>query len=232
VVVSLFLNRRLAERESRPYSDYGYPDPAERVVSTQRPEYRYIVNWVEPGSRVLDLGCGDGSLGELLIREKGCEVWGIEIDENGVKQALRKGVKAEVGNVDAGLGFPDRSFDYVVMNVTLQMVYRPDFVLREMLRVGRRAIVSFPNFAHIFARLELLFLGRFPQSTLYGYQWYNTRHIHPLSCKDFTTYIRKLGARVVRRQPLWVLDTSRPFFLSSLFPNLFSGTCIFMVEKP
>lgn len=217
------------EIKSSPYHDYRFPDPDKAISRTKRPEYAIIREWIEPGSKVLDLGCGDGSLGEILIKEKKCEVYGIEIDENGVKQAIRKGVHAVKGNMDDGLNFPDDSFDYVVINVTLQMVYRPDFVTVEALRVGKKVIVSFPNFAHIYARLEML-LGRMPRSPLFGYKWYNTRHIHMFSYKDFTEFVRALNAEILKKEFLW-LDSRTKNVLARLFPNLFSGTCILMVRK-
>ena len=216
------------KKTSRPYTDYSYPD-SEVISSMERPEYKYIVKWIEPRSKVLDLGCGDGSLGELLIKNKNCEVYGIEIDENGVKQSIAKGVKAILGNIDEGLNFEDKSFDYVVINVTLQMVYRPDFVMAEALRVGEKVIASFPNFAHIIARFEVL-LGRFPKSPLFGYEWYNTRHIHLFSVKDFLEYMKKLKVEIIKEQFLW-LDSKSESVLSNLFPNLFSGTAIFMVRR-
>jgi methionine biosynthesis protein MetW len=233
-IARLFLRKDKAKAETRPYADYGYPDPDVTLTNSDRPEYGYIVDWVEAGSSVLDLGCGDGSLGELLIEQKHCQVHGMDIDENGVKQALRRGVKATVGNMDAGLDFADKLFDYVVINVTLHMIYRPDFVLNEALRVGKRVIVSFPNFGHIFARMEMLFLGRYPQTTLFGYQWYNTRHIHPLSYRDFITYIKQRerpGVKVLKKEFLWLMDTRKKYLLSSLFPDLFAGTCLIFLEE-
>lgn len=216
---------------SRPYPNYAYPEPNEVIHRMERPEYKYIVEWIEPKSKVLDLGCGDGSLGELLIKNKKCEVYGIEIDENGVKQSIAKGIEVTQGNMDEGLNFKfkDKFFGCVVINVTLQMVYRPDFVMAEALRVGKKVIVSFPNFAHIIARLEML-LGRFPKSPLFGYEWYNTRHIHLFSINDFMEYMKKLKVEIVKKEFLW-LDSKSENILSDLFPNLFSGTAIFMVMR-
>jgi methionine biosynthesis protein MetW len=216
--------------KSRPYHDYLYPDPKKAISRTQRPEYNIIKEWIEPNSKVLDLGCGNGSLGEILIKEKNCEVHGIEIDKNGVKQAIRKGVHATQGNMDMGLNFPDDSFDYTIINVTLQMVYRPDLVATEALRVGKKAIISFPNFAHIYARFEMLLLGRMPRSPLFGYKWYNTRHIHMFSYKDFIEFMKELNAKVIKKEFLW-LDSKTKNILARLFPNLFSGTVILMVQK-
>jgi methionine biosynthesis protein MetW len=134
-----------------------------------------------------------------------------------------------VGDVDEGLDFPDKSFDFVVINVTLQMVYRPGFVLREALRVGGSVIVSFPNVAHIVSRLELLLLGRYPRLPLYGYNWHDTRHIHLFSYKDFVDFVRECGG-VVQKSVFFGLDSKSESLLARLLPNLFSRECILLVE--
>lgn len=208
------------------YADYGYS--SDNV--TDRPEYKYIVDWVETGSKVLDLGCGDGSLGSLLIKEKDCEVHGIEVSKTGVESALKKGVKAVAGDVDEPLVFPDGSFDYVTINVTLQMVYRPGFVLKEALRVGKKVIVSFPNVAHWAARLELLLLGRMPRKPLYGYRWHNTRHIHLFSYSDFCSYLEEINAKATKKV-FFGWDSKHESFLAGIFPNLFSMEAILMIEN-
>lgn len=207
------------------YADYGYLPGS----NTTRPEYRYIADWIEPGSKVLDLGCGDGSLGALLI-QKECEVHGIDVSQTGVEAALKKGVHAVIGDMDEGLGFPDCSFDYVVINVTLQMVYRPGFVLKEALRVGKKVIVSFPNAAHWAARLELFFLGRMPRKPLYGYRWHNTRHIHLFSYRDYSDFIEELDAKVTKKI-FFGWDSEHESFIAKIFPNLFSMEAILMIEK-
>jgi len=194
-----------------------------------RSRYKIIKEWVKEGSKVLDLGCGEGSLGAILIREKQCEVYGIEIDEKGVEQAIKKGVKAIVGDLDMGLNFPDNSFDYVVLNETLYMVYNPKRVLKEALRVGKEVIVSFPNFAFWYARLELLSRGVFPKSVLYGYNWYDTRQIHLFSYKDFTNLVTKLNARVTRRE--FEIFGGQKSFLPHFLQNLFSRFCIISVTR-
>ncbi len=215
----------------RKYRDsYGYPPNARRGSRTTRPEYPYIVEWVAWGSRVLDLGCGDGSLGGQLISKKRCKVWGIDVDRRAVLQSRAKGVRARVGDMDAGLPFSENEFDCCVLNATLQMVYRPGFVLSESLRVGRSAIVSFPNFAHLPSRLEMLLFGRVPRTALFGYSWHDTRHIHHLSYNDFLSYCSQNGVEIVRRQALF-LKGSRPNPLSDLFPSLFCNLAIFEIRR-
>ena len=208
------------------HEDYVYSLDSSGI----RPEYKYIVDWIAKGSKVLDLGCGNGYLGSLLIKHKGCEVHGIESSRSGVESALNKGVHAIIGDIDEGLDFSDSSFDYVVINVTLQMVYRPGFVMREALRVGKKVVVSFPNAAHWVARLELLLLGRTPRKPLYGYRWHNTRHIHLFSYKDFCDYLEELEAKITKKV-FFGWDSEHERFLAGIFPNLFSMEAILMVEK-
>lgn len=208
------------------HEDYVYALDSSGI----RPEYKYIVDWIEKGSKVLDLGCGNGSLGSLLIKQKGCEVHGIEASKSGVESALNKGVRANIGDIDEGLDFSDGSFDYVVINVTLQMVYRPGFVLKEALRVGKKVIVSFPNIANWVARLELFLLGRMPRKPLYGYRWHNTKHIHLFSYNDFCNYLEEINARITKKV-FFGYDSENESALAEIFPNLFSMEAILMIEK-
>ena len=212
------------------YSNYGYKSPKEGESATNRPEYTHILEMVKPGSRVLDAGCGDGSLGALLMREKGCRVFGLEIDKNGASHARKKGVDVRICDVDEGLPFANDSFDYAIMNVTLQMVYLPKFVLEELKRVSRRQIVSFPNFAHLPARLEMLFLGRMPKTALFGHEWHSTRHIHHLSYNDFLGLAKQEGLKVLKVHKL-NLHSRNTDALSAAIPSLFCGTAIFLLEK-
>jgi methionine biosynthesis protein MetW len=209
------------------YADYGYQAGTPETVD--RPEYPYIVEWIAPGSKVLDLCCGEGSLGSLLIKQKNCEVFGVDVSQSGVARCAAKGIKAKVGDVDLGLEYPSKSFDYVTINVSLQMVYRPDFVLKEALRVGKQVIVSFPNFAFWHSRLELLLLGKFPPRPLYGYKWYNTRHIHLFSYRDFKNLSEEIKAKTTKSIFLGS-DSATPNWLAKLWPNLFSLVCILMIE--
>ena len=210
------------------YADYGYAKAAERAAA--RPEYATIVDWIPPRSRVIDLGCGDGSLGQLAIAEKEASVVGLEIDAVAVARARAAGLDVRVADVDEGLPFAPDAFDLAVMNVTLSYVYRPRFVLEEMLRVAPVAIVSFPNLAHWTCRLDLLLAGRFPRRVLYGHPWHASRLIHPFSYSDFRRLVRELGAAIRRRRCLgW--DSRHPGWLAGAWPNLFAMVPILQIER-
>jgi len=210
-----------------PWRD-GYGWAEREDTPGRRPEYDTLVRWTPRGSRVIDLGCGDGSLGARLIAEKGCVVRGVEVDPAGVERARARGVEARVGDVDAGLEDADGAYDLAIMNVTLHMVYRPGFVMREMLRVAPVALVSFPNFAYWPARLEAL-AGRFPRRPLYGRAWHETRHIHLFSWRDFGDLLREIGARVTAAEHLG-RGSLAPGVLARAWPNLFASVCIARVE--
>ncbi len=167
--------------------------------AADRQHFRYedIVDLVEPESRVLDLGCGDGELLDKLIRDKKVRGRGVEIEEEMIRACVSKGLSVFQGNLDEGLkDYGTASYDYVILNQTLQVVHNPVLLMREMLRVGRRVIVSFPNFAYWRNRLQLLFLGRMPVTGTLPYEWYNTPNIHLCTRRDFLTLCRELGAPV------------------------------------
>ena len=208
-------------------ADYGYGRRRGELVD--RPEYATLTRWSPLGSRVLDVGCGDGSLGARLIAENRCTVTGLELDPTGVEIARGRGLDARVADVDAGLPFTDGAFDVAIMNVTLHMVYRPGFAMGELLRVAPIVLVTFPNVAHWIARLELLG-GRFPRRPLYGRHWYDTRHIHLFSWSDFRDLLHELGAEVSAEHHLG-RDSRNPSLLARLKPNLFAALCMARVTK-
>jgi methionine biosynthesis protein MetW len=186
--MALGLNRMGDNRE--------YEYTADR--SAHREEFSKIVDWIPEGSRVLDLGCGEGSLLKLLVERKKAQVEGIEISPSGVEVCRSKGLKVRQGRIDEGLPWADGAFDIAVCNVTLQMVMYPEKLLSEMGRVATRQIVSFPNFANLRNRLELFFFGRMPRAMLFGHTWWNTGHIHQLSLRDFKELIKKTGLKTKR----------------------------------
>lgn len=192
-----------------------------------RPEYPYIERWITNNAKVIDLGCGNGSLLYILKEKKNISEFGIEISESGVKICKKKGLNVRKGRID--VEFDDVSndfFDYAICNVTLQMVMYPEITLKEMRRVAKYQIISFPNFAFFTNRLELLIKGRMPRRLLYGYNWYNTGHIHQLSINDFRETITTLRLNI--KDCIYI---GRFRKLKCIFPNLFASEAIFLLEK-
>ncbi len=164
-----------------------------------RPDLAAIAAHVEPGSRALDIGCGDGGLMAVLEGEKGCDVRGIEIDPVLVERCVSRGLSVVQGDANTDLTeYPDKAFDYAILSQTLQTAIRPDRMLDELLRVGRRAFVSFPNFAHWRTRKALLMGGRMPVTRALPVSWYETDNIHHVTIEDFRDLARAKGAVIER----------------------------------
>ena len=189
-----------------------------------RSDYAIIGEIVESGAKVLDLGCGEGELLEWLAQNKGVEARGVEISSAKVQRAIARGVSVYQGDIDQGLAdYPDRAFDYVILSQTLQETHRPRQVLREMLRVGRRAIVAFPNFGHWRMRLSMLVSGGAPRTKLFPYAWYDSPNIHFLSTNDFEDLCREHNFPIERRY--FLAGTQRVKRL----PNLLAQTAVFLL---
>ena len=195
-----------------------------------RPDLEIISRWIEPGSRVLDLGCGDGTLLEHLKRERDVDGYGLEIAAENIGACIRRGVSVIQSDLDAGLSdyFDDNSFDYVVMTQTLQAVHYPSWLLQEMLRVGRQGIVTFPNFGHWQTRLQIALGGRMPVSRALPNEWYDTPNIHLCTLKDFEQLCHKLDIRILQRN---VVDTAhRSNIGMKLLPNLLGEIALYRFE--
>ncbi|WP_246546337.1 methionine biosynthesis protein MetW [Ancylobacter defluvii] len=170
---------------------------AARAASGKRVDLLIIADLVEPGSRVLDVGSGDGELLELLATTRGCDARGIEISRAGVNAGVARGLAIIQGDADIDLAdYPDDSFDYVILSQTLQATRRPKWVLEQMLRVGRRVVVSIPNFGFWRMRLDLLLNGRMPSTENLPYSWYDTPNIHFCTIRDFVALVEEVGARI------------------------------------
>ena len=191
-----------------------------------RLDYRVIVEWIHPGSSVLDLGCGDGELLSLLIKEKQVRGNGIEIDEQAIYKCVEKGLSVFHEDIETGLsGYPDESFDYVIMNESLQQVKKPDPVFKEALRVGKKLIVGFPNFSHISSRLQILLSGKVPVTPSLPYQWFDTPNLHFLSINDFRDYCKLRGLRI--EACAFLAGDRKVGFL----PNLLAEQGLFLLSK-
>lgn len=188
-----------------------------------------IQHWIPQHSRILDLGCGDGTLLKYLIDTKQVQGYGLEIDPGQINICIDKGLNVIEQNLDRGLGnFADKSFDTVLMTQALQTLHFPHLVLDEMLRVGKECIVTFPNFGHWKARLHLFTRGRMPVSDLLPYEWYDTPNIHFCTFKDFEVLCHERQIKVIHRQ---VVNESSQSVFKDIMPNLFGETAIYHLSK-
>ncbi len=190
-----------------------------------RLDHKVILDIVEPGSRVLDLGCGDGSLLRLLSTEKNARVQGIEFSDEQIYECVAKGMSVFHGDIDTGLAeYPDKSFDYIILNQSLQEVKKVEFVLSEALRVGQKVIVGFSNFAYYKARIDVFFRGRVPVTESLPNQWYSTPNLHFLSIHDFENYCHTKKIRILAKYYLGEKE------LVHILPNLFALNAIFVIS--
>jgi len=193
-----------------------------------RIDYEEIESLIEPNSTVLDIGCGDGQLLANLTAEKNIKGMGIELDQDLVRACVEKGLPIIQQDIEQDLeNYTDKSYDYVILSQTVQTIKNPEKVFTELLRVGRKVIVSFPNFAHWRCRTQLLFQGKSPVTRQLPFDWCNSPNIHCLSLKDFDRFCRKLGVKVEKRIPLNKIALSRVRFA----PNLFAEQVIYLTSK-
>ncbi|MGI9293887.1 MAG: methionine biosynthesis protein MetW [Pseudomonadales bacterium] len=193
-------------------------------------ELRTLENWLAKDSRVLDLGCGDGSLLAALRESKNIQAFGLEIDYRNITKGIERGINIIEQDIDAGLGnFADQSFSTVIMTQTLQAIQYPDRALEEMLRVGEQGIVTFPNFGHWRCRLHLGTRGRMPVSRFMPHAWYDTPNIHFCTVRDFEALCAERDIRILNRTFI-NMRNERPL-LAKLWPNLFAVTAIYRISK-
>lgn len=189
-------------------------------------EYRIILDWIECDSSVLDLGCHEGELLSLIVKEKNARAHGIEIDEQSIYKCVEVGLSVSHQDIDNGLSeYSSDSFDYVILNQSLQQVKKPDVVVSESLRVGKKVIIGFPNFAHFRARYQIFFKGKTPVTPSLPYEWYETPNLHFLSISDFRDYCRRKDIRIERSA--FIGNTG----INTMLPNLFAETGLFLISK-
>ena len=195
-----------------------------------RIDHKTIDQWISNGSRVLDLGCGDGTLLHYLAESKKVQCYGLEISPEGIQACVAKGVNVIEQNLDEGLSnFEDNSFDTVIMSQTLQTMRFPDKLLAETTRIGREVLVTIPNFGHWRARLHLMFRGRMPVSDLLPYEWYNTPNIHFCTFRDFEILCHEMQLEVIDKSV--VSEKASSQWMCSINPNLFGETGVFRVKR-
>lgn len=208
------------------------PAAVQFVAKNMRVDLALIAGMVGADSRVLDIGCGDGTLIDFLARTKKCDARGIEIDMAEVTEAVTRGLPVMQGDADTDLvNYPDGAFDYVVLSRTLQAVEKPREVLRQMLRIGTHAIVSFPNFGHWSLRLQLLARGRMPMTKTWGRMWYETPNIHPCTIADFFALCGTDGYRVEQWYAADEAGAKTPWRRSVGLANLFGEQGLFLLRK-
>lgn len=194
-------------------------------------EYRYIIELVEPGTKVLDLGCGNGDLLQALQVGKKVFPQGVEISEECIQECVSRGLPVYMGDLDEGLAdYTEHALDYVILTNVIQVLHRPDFLIREAARVGRKVIVSFPNFAFWQGRLQLALKGEMPRTKVLPYEWYNSPNIHLTTIKDFYRMCRQEKFTILQRIFLRTGGNGEPVRVKR-FPNLLASQAIFVITR-
>jgi methionine biosynthesis protein MetW len=201
-------------------------------TGTTRVDLLLIVGMVAKGAKVLDVGSGDGTLLHLLETRKDVDGRGIEIKQERVNRCVAKGLSVIQGDADKDLAdYPDQSFDYAILSQTLQATRRPRYVLEELLRIGRHAIVSLPNFAHWKIRGQLIFRGRMPETENLPYKWYDTPNIHLCTLKDFRALCDDIGASIEDDYTLNAYGYKLPYAVPLFLQNLIGEQAVFLLKK-
>ena len=195
-------------------------------------EFKIIADLLEENTRILDVGCDDGTLMEFLKKNKNVDIRGIEISKKKVQVCISKGLTVLEGNAEFDLKqFPENSFDYVVLGQTLQAFVNPEIVIKELLRVGKKAIVTIPNFGHWRVRLNLLIKGTMPVTKTLPNDWYNTPNIHMCTIKDFVKFSKTINFKIYKSLALMNKNVSNINNSNLFFKNLFAELGIFLIEK-
>lgn len=211
------------------FDEHGIGYKVGKKLQSWRPQFSIIVSLVKEKSSVLDIGCGDGILAERLARIKKCKVVGIDLDETAVKELKRSGVKGRVHDIDEGIPFKNKSFDYVIMSDVLQYLKKPNFVISEALRVGKSFIVYFPNFGFWIYRLMFL-TGKIPKLALFGHEWWESQLTRMFSYNDFLKLPSLKKTRI--KKIVCINWANRKIsFLAKFAPNFFGRCCVLEIEK-
>ena len=198
-----------------------------KTQALERLDHKIIASLITPGSKVLDLGCGEGVLLDYLVKERGIDGYGIEISESAIYKCVAKGLSVSHEDIDSGLKhYPDQFFDFVIFNQTMQQVHKPRHAILRALRIGKKVIVGFPNFCHFRARVQLSLLGRVPITASLPFTWYDTPNLHFLSLRDFIRFCRAERIRIERR--IFLTKGGTVKFL----PNILAYNGIFVLSCP
>ena len=197
-----------------------------------RYDLQLIATWIKPGSTVLDLGCGEGELLYFLKKIKQVTGTGIEHNEEKVADCIAKGLTVLQGDINEEiLDYPDNTFDYVILSQTLQQVYTPALLIHSLLRIGKKGIVSFPNFSHWKVRLQLLFSGYAPITRQLPYEWYDTPNIRVITLMDFRKFIQEVGSSILKEAAINTNSRDRRGNIIKFLPNLLATYGIFLIGK-
>jgi methionine biosynthesis protein MetW len=203
-----------------------------RHTDTARVDLLFIAEMVAPGARVLDIGCGDGTLLRILSQQRGVDGRGIELSQAGVNSCVAQGLSVIQGDADTDLVYyPDLAFDYAILSQTIQATYSPRDVLKQLLRIGRRVVVSFPNFGHWRVRTQLLFGGKMPRTDNLPDSWYDTPNIHLCTIKDFVALCRDMGVKIERTVALNAYGSKLGVAMPVFMQNLFGEQAVFLLSR-
>ena len=198
--------------------------------NSMRYDLQIIASWIEPGSSVLDLGCGNGALLKFLIKNKQVNGSGIELEEGKVATCIEKGLSILQGDINEEVpDYPDQAFDYVILSQTLQQVYEPDALIRALMRIGKKGIVSFPNFSHWACRMQLLWTGYAPVTKQLPFEWYNTPNIRVITIKDFRKFIHDVGLKILNEVAINTHSQDRYGKIIKFLPNMRATYGIFLI---
>lgn len=204
-----------------------------QLLENPRFDLQVIASWISPGARILDLGCGNGDLLYYLKHHKQIHGTGIEQQESKVARSIERGLNVLQGDfLEEVHDYPDQCFDFVILSQTLQQIMDPQKLIPELLRIGKRVIVSFPNFGHLIIRLQILFTGHAPVTDQLPYEWYDTPNIRVITIKDFKRFLRKTGVRLAREVAINTHQHDREGHIVKYLTNLRATYGIMMLERP